>query len=303
MLLNQIGGEIPDFAAEYVNKYGNSNFLKLMFAHWGLCDTSTQPISAKVQDVLKEKNDPNTMSKRFGGYLSAFCKGLERNGLALGDILEHDHKKEIVYGGVNKFQTMKNYKIAPWMLKTGEVHVSIGCVDFAQLLFATLEGEDDDCIKFYGIDSSMVSITKCKLLHQMMLDNAAARSILQVWFSSAWSDQTLKDFLKSCEALLQRDGLLSTEELKLVKVWISNDISMKTASTEWMKGLAGTVVKPFEPCANFRHEIDRVDFARYLFTGFIFEEDERGLSCGNRTMFCFPKCVGATKVEGNSIRF
>ena len=226
MFVKQIGGEIPDFAAEYVNKYGKSNFLKLKLAQMGLSVESSQPISAKVQAVLTEKNDPNTMRKRFGRYLVAFLNGLRTNDLAIGDILELDHNEQIVYGGDNKFQTMKNYKIAPWVLKTGKAHVSIGCVDFAQLLYATFEGDDDDeCTKFHGIDSSMVSITRCKLLHQMMLDNAAARSILQVWFSSAWSDQTLKDFLKACKALLHQDGLLNKEERELVKFWISNDIS------------------------------------------------------------------------------
>ena len=45
------------------------------------------------------------------------------------------------------------------------------------------------------------------------------------------------------------------------------------------------MTKQYEAVANFKHEIDRVDYVRYLFTGFMFEIEERSLSCGNRTMF------------------
>ena len=50
-----------------------------------------------------------------------------------------------------KFQTMKNYKLAQWVLTAGETHVSLGCVDFAQLLFGTFDGDLTKKIQFYGI--------------------------------------------------------------------------------------------------------------------------------------------------------
>ena len=52
----------------------------------------------------------------------------------------------------------------------------------------------------------------------------------------------------------------------------------------------------YEPLINFKHEIDRVDYIRYFFTGCIFELEERNLSCGNRTMFSIPTNLGVTKV-------
>ena len=52
----------------------------------------------------------------------------------------------------------------------------------------------------------------------------------------------------------------------------------------------------YEPLANFKHEIDRVDYIRYFFTGCIFELEERNLFCGNRTMFSIPTNLGVTKV-------
>ena len=53
-----------------------------------------------------------------------------------------------------KFQTMKNYKLAQWVLTAGETHVSLGCVDFAQLLFGKFDGDLTKKIQFYGIFNS-----------------------------------------------------------------------------------------------------------------------------------------------------
>jgi hypothetical protein len=63
-------------------------------------------------------------------------------------------KKGINIYNPTKFQTMKNYKLAQWVLTAGETHVSLGCVDFAQLLFGTFDGDLTKKIQFYGIFNS-----------------------------------------------------------------------------------------------------------------------------------------------------
>ena len=52
-----------------------------------------------------------------------------------------------------------------------------------------------------------------------------------------------------------------------------------------------------------KHEVDRVDFARYLFTGYIFEEDELSLTCGNRTMFCIPQSLNVSRTKDENFFF
>ena len=59
----------------------------------------------------------------------------------------------------------------------------------------------------------------------------------------------------------------------------------------------------YGPVANFKHEIDRVDYIRYFFTGCIFEVEERNLSCGNRTMFSIPTNLGVTKRSDENFYF
>ena len=108
----------------------------------------------------------------------------------------------------NFFQTMKNSKIVPWIFSAGETHVSLGCVDFAQLLFGTCDGNlKQKEIHFHGVDCSLVSIVRCKVLYKMILNQAASRSILQVWFSTGWSKQTLKEFIWACKQLLESKEL------------------------------------------------------------------------------------------------
>ena len=92
---------------------------------------------------------------------------------------------------------------------------------------------------------------------------------------------------------------LLEKESNLVQHWLSNDVPLKKATDEWFKGIGG-VVAPYEPCANFKNEIDRVDYARYLFTGYIFEEEEKNLSSGNRTMFAIPLNLKVTKTPGEN---
>ena len=103
---------------------------------------------------------------------------------------------------------MKNYKLSQWVLTAGETHVSLGCVDFSQLLSGLFDGDLTQPIYFYGLDSAIVSIVRCKVIYQMILNQVMSRSILQVWFSSGWSNSTLKDFIDACNQLMKSRELL-----------------------------------------------------------------------------------------------
>ena len=86
-----------------------------------------------------------------------------------------------------------------------------------------------------GVDSSMVSIVRCKVLYQMILNQAQSRSVLQVWFSSGWSESTLKEFIEACNLLLQSKKL-PKNEADLVRHWLTKDITLTNATNEWFKG-------------------------------------------------------------------
>ena len=76
----------------------------------------------------------------------------------------------------------------------------------------------DGVLHFYGVDSSVVPIARCHVLYQMMKNKCEARNILQVWFSTAWSQDTLNNFIKAIENLLL-DEELDDEVKDVLKEW------------------------------------------------------------------------------------
>ena len=86
-----------------------------------------------------------------------------------------------------------------------------------------------------GVDSSMVSIVRCKVLYQMILNQAQSRSILQVWFSSGWSESTLKEFIEACNLLLESKKL-PKNEANLLQHWLKKNVTLTMATNEWFKG-------------------------------------------------------------------
>ena len=119
--------------------------------------------STLIQQVAEIKDfdqEPEALIDRFGQNTGIIIKMLDTTGLKLGEVIPKDIK--VMYNpGV--FQTMKNYKLARWNVTAGETHVSLGCVDFAQLLFGVFVLYDEGLtrktglrkIQFYGMYSSL----------------------------------------------------------------------------------------------------------------------------------------------------
>ena len=293
--VNCIGGEVPNFFKEYCRKFGrnaDSHSISLAFVTLNL--QAHQTLDMTAREEIESLNDPSIAIERWGPFYSQALNSVTQ----IGDIMKVTERG--AYNWFSKFQCMKNHKINCWVLTSGEVHVSFGCVDFAQLLFSTFEGNLRKPTSFYGIDADIIPIVRCKILHKMIETKASSRSILQVWFSSGWSNKTLDEFSKAGKALIEGQDL-HEQETVLVKHWLSpkNKISLKTAIKEWSTTVRGSLAQQYTPAANFRSEIDRVDYIRYLFTGFIFEDDESSLAYGNRTMFDIPSIFRLKKASEN----
>ena len=87
-----------------------------------------------------------------------------------------------------------------------------------------------------GVDSSIVPIVRCKILYQMILNQANSRSILQVWFSTGWSESTLKEFIEACNRLLESKKWEPKSEADLVHHWLTKNVTLENATDEWFKG-------------------------------------------------------------------
>ena len=110
------------------------------------------PLIQQVAEIKDFDQEPEALLDRFAQNFIANPKMLD-SGLKLGEVIPKDIK--VMYNpGV--FQTMKNYKLARWILTAGETHVSLGCVDFSQLLFGVFDGDLTRKTQFYGMYSKEV---------------------------------------------------------------------------------------------------------------------------------------------------
>ena len=155
-------------------------------------------------------------------------------------------------------------------------------------------------LTFLGIDSSVVTMTRCKILYQMLKNQAEASSILQVWFSSAWTSKTQVEFQKALTNLLESNEM-GFDEMDLLLHWNESKIDAEAAKKIWSSPFLKNECPDhhFQACTNLKYECDRVDYARYLFTGVIFA-DEAEIKYGNVTMFSIPENLLAKKVENEN---
>lgn len=285
-----IGGPIPNFVNQYKNKFQPSYYdqARIKQSAWDFEKYHSLNEAANLSYVPVLSSDPLAMQKRYGTYIAA--AKMQGKNLKFGNVLEipcelqvrtqYDQNMSYITS-----QNMKNTGFSSWIMKTGETHVALGCVDFSQLLFAEFVGDTNIGIHFHGVDSAVVSITRCKVLNEMVKNQASSRSILQVWFSSGWSELTLTEFMAACYSVLLTGNDINVHEKILIHDWMNNEASLQTAYDQWSQTSAKSGTCIFNPCVNFRRETDRVDYARYLLTGIIFEETEESLITANRTMF------------------
>ena len=115
---------------------------------------SKNALIEQVKQLKEQLEDPATFMKRWTYMTKESYRAKDLGTWKIGQVIPKKVKN--VYN-LTKFQTMKNYKLAQWVLTAGETHVSLGCVDFAQLLFGTFDGDLTKKIQFYGIFHSPVS--------------------------------------------------------------------------------------------------------------------------------------------------
>lgn len=74
---------------------------------------------------------------------------------------------------------------------------------------------------------------------------------------------------------------ISANDLQIIEIWRRTKISVIKAKNTFSVSLESP---EFDGIWSLKHEVDRVKFLRYLFTGCIFLE-ENSAECGNPTMF------------------
>lgn len=244
-------------------------------------------------------NAPQHFAKRWGcclldkEHLLEFLSQPERK---MGDVYER--RNYPAYESNNFFQTMRNTSIFNQVYEFGHVYVGFGFVDLFQLLWGTYRGIENEAQKltFYGFDMSRVVTLRSKLIYGAMKHfkegEISSDSILQIWFSSCWDDETETSFKKIVHAAFNNPAMfdLDKKDETLLRKWQNVEISPCKAKNMFSQGLENS---SFDDVWTMKFEEDRVAFCRYLFTGCIFAAEDK-VVCGNPTMFT--KYEGATKL-------
>ena len=152
---------------------------------------------------------------------------------------------------------------------------------------ADQDGSQTEPLTFVGYDKSDVVIARATVIYEMLLNKISLESILQVWFSTGWSEETQKEFQKVCGKLIKSmEHATHTRVKTLLNHWAISQVGFKTVLPLW-KQFVGEY--QLEPLNNLRYERDRLAYARYMLTGQIFGKNDKDYVFGNVTIFSLPE--------------
>ena len=295
--------DLPNFSDEYEAKYPDeiSHIQRLQFEELkqksvlidekeGLIFNNTDVSKCEPHDILKRWG---TTSDRINSFLKGNPKP--------GDIFEYEpvsytdsdlilrseyHVDEIVH-----YQTIRNFVCSDIVYEFGHTYVSFGFVDLFQLMFGSYKNTDatSSRLRYLCFDSSPIVVARGYIVWRLLkTPNFRRSSVLQIWFSSCWDDETLMDFRRVCSLLLSEfseDGKeVEQQILTFIKHWSNTACAKEDATQKWLKHKSAT---EFTPLSNFIQEEDRILYSRYLLTGVIFC-NEFEIASGNVSMFSMP---------------
>ena len=227
-------------------------------------------------------------TKRCGSIMQNepdhFLKFSQSPGTKCGDIFEPNSYPP---SGKNTYQTMRNTNIISKNFVFGHNYVTIGCVDLLQLAWGRYENANTKKLIFHGYDGNRVTTLRSKIVYGIAKNFAeseiSTQCLLQIWFSSCWDEDTLKNFQMVLQDALTDLGKYQLEEMdvELLKKWQDAPITVSDAKQQFPVGLEDA---DFRDIFGMSLKEDQVKFCRYLFTGIIFA-DESKVVCGNPTMF------------------
>ncbi|CAD7699418.1 unnamed protein product [Ostreobium quekettii] len=150
-------------------------------------------------------------------------------------------------------------------LHFGGTHVAVGYVDLGLLLTAEMHGDPDEDgpTRFVGYESSAYCTAKTEVIADMLFRGVVVDSILQVWFSSSWSEKTLALFRETVGRLGEEAGR-PEEVVTILRHWArASRMTLRTAQEKWLALHESHHCIP----VNLLQMSDRVEVISYLLTG------------------------------------
>ena len=173
-------------------------------------------------------------------------------------------------------------------LTAGETTVSIGFVDLGLLREATMLDSSKSLKlshRWVGYEASAYCVAKTAATIAMLQLNASVDSILQVWYSAAWSSKTLVAFRRAVAFVLDGrthlTGALHPDVRVLLQTWQSAKVSLQAARSAWLD-MSPDEIK-WRDIGNFKRKEDRMALCAYSISGQLLEA-----TTGSVVMFVLP---------------
>jgi len=270
---------LPEVEKEYAKRYTTTTRTNLAACMWiksGLMANESM-LSTNISNLSGEENDQRDMLKRWmeiSPNLEAFLAVAKPGDIFLD--------KEYAPYEPRASQQFRNTPLAePIKLNNGKFLVDIGFVDFG-MCFDSINTLDPsgEPLTVIGYDASAQCVAKSLIMIQMMKDESVeARSVVEVWLSSLWTEKTFRAFKKATSSLLNQNSssptVMNSKVRSIVKFWSKvSRISKQTALDFQLKAvLKETVATPMMNTCALESEADRVDHVRYVLTKALYEDE------------------------------
>lgn len=279
---------IPSFHLEYKKKFpSETQHYQALESLYHDAKSENMRILELSTQAFREMtiNSFSYIGKRFGFPLDEGLKNKIYRMQPGEIIVEADRikKQKLAYPKTFLFHSFSNCSQRKIVLNYGKNYVSLGFVDLSFIRNNLVKAYENEYgpINIFLYDSCPFVCAKSKILLIMLKDQSiSVESIFQVWYSSGWSYQTEKDFIKTCIYYLNSFEERDPDTKSIIKGWIeAPQLDIKKIRNEWFDSM-----NPLkEDCYNPLYENDRVEISRYFLTGEL-------LACdvGSRCMFVIP---------------
>jgi hypothetical protein len=274
---------VPDFGKEYATEYSHEvshiNFLNSAKSSL----KSLQIVERFLDSDIGNESDPANLMKRWSELSDDLIDFLSVPR-KFGDIFTGKTKKPYVGDkgiGALSFSNMPKQSL---ILDQGKTHVAVGFVDLDFLLRARIVQNKNSVKqpnKFIGYEGSVYAVAKTNVIKEMMVEKVPIRSIIEVWFSTVWTVETLKHFENAVKIVLKYENApnnkpsnptkkeLHPKVRSLISHWsksVTTPKSRKEAHKLWAETF-GPEDSMISVIANLIKVRDRVQVARYMLTG------------------------------------
>jgi hypothetical protein len=241
--LAQMPLDIPPVHEEYLRRFGPSLAIEwIAEARRIVADR----MWLNLPDMFGDEKHANDMLSRWhelSPNLSDFVKHASPGDVFL--------KKRYIEYSERAPQQFRNTPLnVPLIIKNGTAMIDIGFVDFG-IVIDSIHSIDENGppIHIIGVEKEPFCVAKALVMYTMARNHRnSARSIVEVWLSSLWTEETYDGFRSAVDIVLKLDTLEKTVR-KILVFWKKSERMTRQASIQFHL-LAAVRQRPVQFCTS-----------------------------------------------------